>query len=303
MCTICERDVITLSASGGAALPAAFESGGPGEDGCGEEGAVRACGAGGSDALVAYERPFVDSGFSTKVGCAFEGCSYLRDSFAGLTHEAGKGQVFEAGCLRHAFTGSTHEAGEGQGLEEGCLHLSLAGSTHEAGEGQVLGGASLHTFLAGFAHEVCEDQVFKEGILDGDDKDSVSGALEVSDYGCQGPGCRNDPPHRAWCERAVHLKAFIGREVCCLREEPDGSSDRASTFKGLSKAVWDLLAVQNKVGKLDDAEVEYSLLPDCEVLCTQTVTMQRCIDTSRSGGIPRPRSFTRYCRRSKLFEV
>ena len=273
VCTICERDVITVSASGGAALPAAFESGGPGEDGCGEEGAVRACGAGGSDALDAYERPFVDSGFSREVGCAFEGCSYLHDSFAGLTHEAGKGQVFEAGCLHHSFTGSTHEAGEGQGLEEGCLHLTLAGSTHEAGEGQVLKEVSLHTFLAGFAHEVCEDQVFKEGILDGDDKDSVSGALEVSDYGCQGPGCRNDPPHHAWCERAVHLKAFIGREVCCLREEPDGSSDRASTLEGLSKAVWDLLAVQNKVAKLDAPEVEYSLLPDCEVLCTHTVPL------------------------------
>ena len=38
VCTICKRDVITVSASGGAALPAAFESGGPGEDGCGEEG-------------------------------------------------------------------------------------------------------------------------------------------------------------------------------------------------------------------------------------------------------------------------
>ncbi|CAE7656123.1 GIP, partial [Symbiodinium sp. CCMP2592] len=76
------------------------------------------------------------------------------------------------------------------------------------------------------------------------------------------------------CEsRALSLKALIARESKSLSREPEGSDDRDVAESTLVHAVKRLLQAQDKAAAQVPSEIEYSLLPDCEVLSTHTVPL------------------------------
>ena len=76
------------------------------------------------------------------------------------------------------------------------------------------------------------------------------------------------------CEsRALCLNALIARESKTLSREPEGSDDRDVSESTLVSAVRKLLQAQDEAAARVPADIEYSLLPDCEVLSTHTVPL------------------------------
>ena len=66
---------------------------------------------------------------------------------------------------------------------------------------------------------------------------------------------------------------MIARESKALSREPEGSDDRDVSESTLVYAVRKLLQAQDEAAAQVSADIEYSLLPDCEVLSTHTVPL------------------------------
>ena len=77
------------------------------------------------------------------------------------------------------------------------------------------------------------------------------------------------------CEsKALGLRRWIEKEHLLLKHEPPESEDRCMREGFLCNAVSALFDLQDKAAAQVPEEVEYSLLPDCEVLSSHTVPLQ-----------------------------